>query len=176
VSGEDVLLGDGTAVTALARYDALPPTSLAQLRGAWRGWGIPTGHRLDGVLEALGWQGKRFDDEDRVHPLVFRSGRRLVSVNPAVVPLALALRCAPALRTRAAAGAFAVVSTLLGTARPHGRLRPVEYRGVVSAALVYDDLPVIDAFRTVDDVTVVGAMDARGMREPYLFALRRVGP
>jgi hypothetical protein len=46
---------------------------------------------------------------------------------------------------------------------------------VVSTALVYDDLPVLDVFRTVDDATVVGAMDARGMAEPYLFVLRRVG-
>jgi hypothetical protein len=173
--GADVLGGDGTPGTALARYDALPPTDLAQLRGTWRGGGIPTGHRLDGALERLGWYGKRFDDEERVHPLLFRSGSRIVSVNPAVVPLDLALRCAPALRTAAAGAVLRVVSPLITTARPHGRLRAVRYRGVVSTALVYDDLPVLDVFRTVDDATVVGAMDARGMAEPYLFVLRRVG-
>jgi hypothetical protein len=175
VTGTDVLGGDGTPGTALARYDALPPTDLAQLRGTWRGRGIPTGHRLDGVLERLGWYGKRFDDEERVHPLLFRSGRRLVSVNPAVAPLGLALRCAPALRTAAAGVVFPATARLVATTRPHGRLRAVRYRGVVSAALVYDDLPVLDVFRTVDDATVVGAMDARGMPEPYVFVLRRVG-
>jgi hypothetical protein len=176
VADTDALGGDGTLRTALAGYDALPPTEPAQLRGTWRGRGIATGHRLDGALERLGWYGKRFDDEERVHPLVFRSGRRLVSVNPAVVPLGLALRCAPALRTAAAGAVFPVVAPLVATTRPHGRVRAVRYRGVVSAALVYDDLPVLDVFRRVDDATVVGAMDARGMPDPYLFVLRRVGP
>ncbi len=45
-----------------------------RLRGLWRGSGEPTGHRLDGVLEQLGWFGKRFEDDERVHPLVFRTG------------------------------------------------------------------------------------------------------
>ena len=43
---------------------------------------------------------------------------------------------------------------LLTTRRPRGRLRDVRYRGVLSAALVYDDLPVIDSFRAVDEDTV----------------------
>ncbi|GEK19867.1 DUF4334 domain-containing protein [Cellulomonas xylanilytica] len=159
----------------LDHYDTLPAVPADRLRGLWRGSGEPTGHRLDGVLEQLGWFGKRFEDDERVHPLVFRTRRGLTSINPALVPLGVVLRVAPLLHTSAAARAFAVARPLVSTRRPHARLRDVRYRGVLSAALVYDDLPVIDAFRAVDDDTVLGAMDARGMPEPYLFRLTRVG-
>jgi hypothetical protein len=161
-------------MTALDRFDALPPVATSDLRGMWRGAGVPSGHPLDGVLERLGWFGKRFDDDERVHPLVFRNGRGLTSVNPALVPLGLVLRVAPLLRTAPAGTAFAAVRPLVTTRRPRARLREVRYRGVVSAALVYDDLPIIDAFRTAADGSVLGAMDARGMAQPFLFALRRV--
>lgn len=160
---------------ALEHYDALPPLATADLRGLWRGSGVPTGHALDGALEALGWFGKRFDDDDSVHPLVFRTRRGLASVHPGRVPLAVVLRVAPLLRTAPAAAAFAVVRPALTTRRPRARLREVRYRGVTSAALVYDDLPVIDAFRRDDDGSVLGAMDARGMARPFLFRLHRTG-
>ena len=52
----------------------------------------------------------------------------------------------------------------------------VEHRGVVTAALVYDRLPIIDAFRRVDDATLLGVMDLRGLPDPYLFVLRRDAP
>lgn len=159
----------------LEHYDTLPSVETADLRGLWRGSGVPTGHPLDGALERLGWFGKRFDDDDRVHPLVFRAGHGLTTVNPGLMPLAVALRVAPALRTAPAAVAFRAVRPLVATRRHRGRLREVRYRGVVSAALVYDDLPVIDAFRADTDGSVLGAMDARGMAQPYLFRLRRVG-
>ncbi|WP_315095060.1 DUF4334 domain-containing protein [uncultured Cellulomonas sp.] len=161
--------------TALERFDTLPAVTTEHLRGLWRGSPVPTGHRLDGVLERLGWFGKRFDDDERVQPLVFRSRRGLTSINPALVPFAVVLRAAPLLRTPVAAGAFAVARPLVSTRRPRARLRDVRYRGVVSAAMVYDDLPVIDAFRAVDDDTVLGAMDCRGMAQPFLFQLHRVG-
>ncbi|KRD44732.1 hypothetical protein ASE38_11770 [Cellulomonas sp. Root930] len=160
---------------ALERFDALPAVPTGSLRGLWRGSTVPTGHRLDGVLERLGWFGKQFDDDERVRPLVFRSRRGLTSLNPALVPFAVVLRAAPLLRTPPAARAFAVARPLMSTRRPRARLREVRYRGLVSAAMVYDDLPVIDAFRAVDDDTVLGAMDSRGMAEPFLFQLHRVG-
>lgn len=158
---------------ALDAFDALPPVAPAELRGLWRGSGVLSGHPLDGVLERLGWAGKRFDDDERVHPLVFHGRRGLVSIHPGLVPLGLVLRVAPLLRTPPAGAAFAVARPLVTTRRPRARLREVRYRGVVSAALVYDDLPVVDAFRAAGDGTVLGAMDARGMERPYLFRLRR---
>ncbi len=157
----------------LEEYDSLPAVRTTDLRGLWRGSGVPSGHPLDGVLERLGWFGKWFGDDDRVHPLVFRTWRGLRPVDPALVPLGLVLRSGPLLRTAPVAGALAAVAPLATTLRPRARLREVRYRGVVSTALVYDDLPVIDVFRTVDDRTVLGAMDARGMARPFLFQLTR---
>ena len=167
------MTGTMSAEAVLDHYDGLPPVPPAQLRGLWRGSGVPTGHRLDGVLERLGWFGKRFDDDERVHPLVFRARRGLTSIDPALVPLGAVLRAAPLLDSAAAAGAFAVARPLVSTHRPRARLRGVTYRGVLSTALVYDDLPVIDVFRALDDDAVIGVMDARGMTQPYVFRLDR---
>ena len=37
----------------------------------------------------------------------------------------------------------------------------------------YDQLPINDVFRRLDDATVLGAMDLRGSKAPYFFVLRR---
>ena len=60
-----------SARAALALFDSLAPLSVEEMLGDWRGRGVPTGHPFDGVLEALGWHGKRFDGPDHAHPLVF---------------------------------------------------------------------------------------------------------
>ncbi|KAE8155118.1 hypothetical protein BDV25DRAFT_135161 [Aspergillus avenaceus] len=39
------------------------------------------------------------------------------------------------------------------------RIREVKFRGVVTAAMVYDQQPVIDYFRRLNDRTVVGVME-----------------
>jgi hypothetical protein len=43
--------------------------------------------------------------------------------------------------------------------------------------MVYDQLPINDVFRLLDDApgseTVMGAMDLRGSARPYFFVLRR---
>ena len=50
-----------------------------------------------------------------------------------------------------------------------------EYRGVVSATMIYDSLPINDIFRKVDDDTVLGVMDLRFTPQPFFFILRREG-
>jgi hypothetical protein len=161
---------------ALAFYDDLPAIAVADALGPWRGQGFATGHVLDGVLESVGWYGKRFESAESVHPLVFRRpGAGTVSVNPALTPLAPALKLAGLLRRPAVGGALARLAPLLVTRGPRGRLRMVEHRGVVSTAMVYDALPVIDCFRAVDDQTLLGIMDMRGMDRPFFFVLRRDG-
>ena len=163
-----------TPDVALELFDALPPLDVADLLGRWRGSGIPTGHPLDGRLEAAGWYGKRMVSTEEVHPLVFRGpGGRLVAVAPGRLPLRPLLRLAPLVPPGFVARAFPLVRPLLVTSRPAARLRTVEHRGVVSAAMVYDDLPVVDAFRRVDERTVLGVMDLRWQEQPYVFALRR---
>jgi hypothetical protein len=162
------------AATALAFFDALPAVTIDDMLGAWRGGGLPTGHRLDGLLEKLGWHGKRFDSADAGHPLVFeRPGGGTVDVHPRFVPLALVLRYPRVLASAPAMSGFRALTPLLRTRSPRSRLRLVEPRGVVSAAMIYDDLPVCDVFRQVDADTRVGLMDSRGMRRPFFFVLRR---
>ncbi|WP_214403705.1 DUF4334 domain-containing protein [Pseudonocardia lacus] len=158
----------------LALFDDLPPVELADLVGAWRGAELSTGHRLDGLLGPFGWHGKRFEGPDAAHPLIFDAGGGgLVAINPALVPLGLAVRLAPLLRTPLVAAAFRLVRPLLRTRRPRARLRMVRYRGVVSATMCYDALPVHDAFRAVDADTLLGLMDMRGDGPPFAFVLHR---
>lgn len=158
---------------ALALFDGAAPVEPAEMHGRWRGSGVPTGSPLDGLLEAYGWYGKEFVDAETVHPLLFstRSGPR--PVDPALVPVGV-LRDRPAVaHSRAARVAFRAVRPLLTTSRPRARLRAIEHRGVVTAAMVYDALPIIDVFRRVDDRAVLGLMDLRGLTDPFFFLLRR---
>jgi hypothetical protein len=62
---------------------------------------------------------------------------------------------------------------LLSTRRPRARLREITHRGRVSAAMVYDQLPIIDVFRRLDDDTVLGLMDQKESEQTFFFVLRR---
>jgi Domain of unknown function (DUF4334)/GXWXG protein len=143
------------------------------MTGSWRGSGLPTGHPFDGLLETLGWHGKTFDGPDEVDPLVFTTGDAVFALNPALVPIGAVLRLRGALRQPAVARLLKPVMRLARTSKPTARLRMVEYRGVVTATMCYDRQPINDHFRLVDDDTVVGAMDLRGMEQPFLFVLQR---
>jgi hypothetical protein len=49
----------------------------------------------------------------------------------------------------------------------------VVHRGVPTAALVYDRLPVVDVFRQVTPDLLLGLMDLRGLPDPFAFLLER---
>jgi hypothetical protein len=158
---------------ALDLYDALEPVRAEQITGRWRGRELGTGHPMDGRLEASGWYGKQFDDVDSVHPLLFTTpGGEVFAVDPRRVPLGIVDKVSPSLvgKGREALG---VLKPGLRTTKPRARLRHVEHRGVVSAAMVYDHLPIIDHFRRVDEVTLLGCMDMRPMPRPYFFVLQQ---
>lgn len=73
--------------TAFAKFRDLPAIEPTKLVGLWKGRGIATGHPFDGVLENLGWFGKRFAPDLRADALLFRSGeRRLTAINPSMIP------------------------------------------------------------------------------------------
>ncbi|MGL4298568.1 MAG: DUF4334 domain-containing protein [Candidatus Neomicrothrix subdominans] len=168
-------LASGTTTsTALEFFDSLPTVRIDQLLGSWRGSGIATGHPLDGLLEHLGWHGKRFEGPDGAHPLLFEDSRGgVVSINPAFTPLGLVTRHAAHLRRPIAVTALRLLRPLLTTARPRARLRMTTYRGRTSATMCYDALPVHDIFRRVDADTLLGVMDQRGAPRPFVFALHR---
>lgn len=54
-------------------------------------------------------------------------------------------------------------------------LRTEEHRGLTTAVMVYNDQPVKDYFRRVNDNLVVGVMDRQGDPLPLFFYLRRIG-
>lgn len=162
-----------TTSEAFALFDRLPAVRAEELRGRWRGRELRTGHPMDGLLEASGWYGKQFDGVDAVHPLLFSDGKgEVFAVDPRRVPLGLADRVSSATVAKGR-GMLGALKPALRTRQPRARLRDLEHRGVVSAAMVYDHLPIIDVFRRVDADTVLGVMDMRQMPEPYFFVLTR---
>jgi hypothetical protein len=172
----DVLAGGAPLAEVLGVFDELPGVDVRDVLGRWHGSEVPTGHPLDGLLAASGWHGKRFDGPDDAHPLVFaRADGRRFAVNPAVVPVGLLVRRPALARHPLAVRAFTAIAPLLATRRPRARLRMTEHRGVVTATMVYDALPILDVFRRLDDDVLLGLMDLRGVPDPYAFLLRREG-
>lgn len=125
-------------------YDALTPVDPEFMFGAWKGGFFPA----------------PFNKEHASHAQLLKAnwaGKVFMStedVNPIIVYDENGKR---------------VVTETWG----HARLRKLEYRGVVSTAMIYDILPVIDTFRYVDENTLAGVMDAKGQK-PYYFFLERL--
>ena len=165
-----------TTADALALFDSLPAVETESMLGTWHGAEVPTGHPLDGMLEASGWWGKRYTDSETVHPLLFptRDGAGLWPLNPllAFAGLGIATRI-PGLANRDLSGVITALKPVLAARGPKARLRTTRYRGVDTATMIYDQLPINDVFRRLDDATVLGAMDLRGIRAPYFFVLHR---
>ncbi len=142
--------------------------------GTWHGAELPTGHPLDGMLAASGWWGgKAFLDGGKpCTPLLFRTsdGAALWALNPAPAfgGLGLATRIPPTVKRHNFAGVIAALKPVLQARGPKARLRTTRYRGVDTATMIYDQLPINDVFRLLDDTagseTVLGAMDLRGIR------------
>ncbi|MEM1220733.1 MAG: GXWXG domain-containing protein, partial [Bacteroidota bacterium] len=72
----------------VAYFDTLAALPLDEMRGRWIGKEVLTGHSMEGLLEEVGWYGKRFDTPDQVHPLVFQNKNgKLLSINPIWFPM-----------------------------------------------------------------------------------------
>jgi hypothetical protein len=68
---------------------------------------------------------------------------------------------------------FQLLMPLLTTSESRARLRMTEYRGKVSATMIYDQMPVYDIFRKLDDNTVLAVMDNKTIKDPFFFKLNR---
>ncbi|WP_262928097.1 DUF4334 domain-containing protein [Rhizobium cauense] len=162
---------------ALSFFDELQPVVPAEMIGLWQGHGIATGHPLDGVLENLGWYGKRVHPDLRADALLFRAGPgRLAAVDPALIPLELALWLSRFGRTRIARNWFTYLQRAVRARAPVSRLKPLPFRGKTSTAMIYDRQPIIDHFRRIDDEMVIGAMVVEGDGRFFFFLLRRASP
>ena len=71
-------------------------------------------------------------------------------------------------------GSAADLQAEVETDKPASRLRMVEFLGQATATMIYDEMPISDHFRAIDDDTILGAMDMRGVPQTYFFVLRRV--
>lgn len=168
---------------ALALFDAAPAVDAASMIGTWHGAELPTGHPMDGMLELSGWRGKQFVDAETVHPLLFPTadGSALWPLNPTLAFAGLgATGRLPGRHRLPVARGITALRPALAARGPKARLRTTRYRGVDTATMIYDQLPIMDVFRRLDPgaadtpvQAVLGAMDARGSRRPYFFVLRR---
>lgn len=169
------ILTRGTATTeqALKLFDSLEPVNLDFMLGRWKGAEISTSHPMDGLLAASGWYGKEFIDSETVHPLLFSDAQEQIYK---VAPKASAMRWMlnfPAIASKLPSPLLKLTNALLKTENSQARLRMMEYRGKVSATMIYDYLPINDAFRKVDDNTVFGIMDYKEIATPFFFTLSR---
>jgi len=164
--------GDTTTDNALTLFDELEGVDLDFMMGRWKGSGFKTHHRMDGLLETIGWYGKEFISPDCVHPLLFSDGNNLYKVdpNPTVFNLGFSLDLP---QKESLKPLYIAMSKLLKTEESKARVRMMEYRGKLSATMVYDYLPINDVFRKVDDETLLGLMDFKGMEQPFFFILNR---
>lgn len=158
---------------ALKLFDELDTVNLDFMIGRWQGSGFHTNHPMDGLLEAFNWYGKEFIDAENVHPLLFLDGNnKIFKVTPNLTAMKLALRFAVP-QNKAMKLLFNLLNLMLKTEKSQARLRMMEHRQKISATMIYDRLPINDIFRKVDDKTVLGLMDFKGMEQPFFFILNR---
>jgi len=165
-----------TTAEALKVYDSLEPVELAFMMGLWRGKGVPTQHPMDGMLEMSHWYGKEFVDPETVHPLLFQAAEgELFKLRPDPTMMRWALRFSIT-RYRWLAPVIRWFTRWLKTDVSQARLRMLNSRGVVTATMIYDHLPIHDSFKKIDDNTVLGLMDYKAIAQPFFFILQRVLP
>ena len=141
--------------------------------GRWQGSGIHTAHPMDGLLELSNWYGKEFVDSENVHPLLFLDSQGQVfkvSPNPTAMNLVFKF---PIPKNDSIKPLLMLINSFLKTEKSQARLRMMEYRGKVSATMIYDYLPINDSFRKVDDNTVLGIMDYKHSPQAFFFVLKR---
>ena len=165
--------GETSTDEALTLFDELNAVDFAFIMGGWQGSAFCTHHRLDGLLETIGWYGKEFVSSDCGHPLLFSAGNEIFKVdpNPIAVNLGLSIDIP---QNKVLKPLYGAMSKLLKTEESIASVRMTEYRGKLSATMTYDYLPINDVFRKVDENTLLGLMDLKGMEQPFFFVLDRV--
>ena len=140
--------GNATADELRALWLDASPVAVDAILGSWAGGDFANGHPASAMLDQLRWHGKRFNSALEAHPLICRDETGELYSE-----------------TRAAGGGLASLWT-------------IEVDGVPTATMVYDQMPVFDHFRAIDDDTLLGQMTGKlrayfGTDEPYWFWLQR---
>lgn len=165
--------GKTTTEIALQMFDNLENVNLEFMLGRWKGKGLQTDHPMDGLLEASNWYGKEFLTPENVHPLLFLDNEGnifKVAPNPTAMNWVLKL---PILKNQSLKPLLVLTNSLLKTEASQARLRMMEYRGQLTATMIYDYLPINDSFKKVDENTLLGVMDFKTFPQPFFFVLKR---
>lgn len=101
-----------------------------------------------------------------------QKGGKLFTINPKFIPLSFLSIQIPEAVVRML---MIIFKPFLMSKRFHARLRMLEFRGKLSAAMIYDKIAIIDNFRKVDDNTLLGVMDIKNYPDDrmYFFLLER---
>ena len=151
--------GGASTEEALRFFDELESVNLEFMIGRWQGYEFPTNHPMDGLLKASAWYGKEFVDAEKVHPLLFSDRNNSIFK---VYPSPIAMNFGPrllALKSQVMKPIFTLMNLMLKTEKSQARIPMIEYREKVSAGMIYDNLPINDIFRKIDDNRVLGLMD-----------------
>lgn len=113
---------------------------------------------------------EKFIDDETVFPLVLLNPKssNLFSIDPKWLPLGLDFSFLKSKSKYLVRGL-----RLLKTDKSNARLRMIEFRGKSSATMIYDEKPIHDVFRRIDQNTVLGWMDLKDQAQPYFFILMR---
>jgi hypothetical protein len=140
-------------------FNQLPAVSPEAMIGKWTGGSFNTGHPTHKQLEDYKWAGKDFHSINEVDPIMLWDDQgnrtRYTEFGTARV------------RTEIDCQTFCVKrSSML-------QIREVKFRGVVTAAMIYDKIPIIDYFHHVSEGVVMGAMDNKDLLNDgtYYFIL-----
>lgn len=151
-------------------FDHLESVDCEFMHGQWKGLEVITSHPMNGLLDKANWYGKKFIDDETVFPLVLLNPKssNLFSIDPKWLPLGLDFSFLKSKSKYLVRGL-----RLLKTDKSKARLRMIEFRGKSSATMIYDEKPIYDVFRRIDQNTVLGWMDLKDQAQPYFFILIR---
>lgn len=160
---------------ALDWFRTLEPVDTAEMIGLWRGSGCPSGHPLDGVLENLGWFGKRFHQNLRADALLFeKAPRKLIAIDPAYFPIRWTFGFASIGRKAFARSLFPHITPHLRARGTTAFLQSRMDDELITAAMVYDRQPIVDVFRRSKHGQMIGKMIIEGDPRHYFFELAKV--
>ena len=173
---DDAFLG-GTHFSAsqvYAFFDTLPPVELDFMVGRWRAAAVPTNNLQDGNLAVLDFYGKRFHgagNNYEVDPLFCWSGDNLVMLaSPPYFTMKTNPYMVPSTSTPFRREVFHKINQLTvlkccTTKKPQAHTMIAEHRGVYTTAMVYDELPMLDVFRKVDENTILLVFILKGFSD-----------
>jgi hypothetical protein len=143
----------------------LKPILPEQLIGKWDGFVLGTRHPFESELEKFNWFGHTFDATKDVAPLfVARNGKRVPYEDWGRA--SVSLLSGPVYGN----GIYEALANLFPA-----QLHEIKYQDAVSAALIYDDHPVIVYYRAVRPNIVAGIMESKkfGRSRKFYFYLKR---